>query len=266
MWSLITLCHPTYPPEAREHIGHYEKTPEKTLRYEWSYGGYLFENEFDDVDLELRELVVACMNHDPTTRPSIAILAKEFEEYAKKAAASGPEDEEIQRLAHEIFGDPPPPVSAVPSTVTQSPTQAQKPATPPPQDPPAQSVSPRAGPDVAARPPQIPAPRPVPGAGPATTRQYRPYWSPQPAGAGPSGQVRGQPQASSSYVTVLPTGQATIQPAAPPAASSSVAPMYHIPPPPDADGDVDMDPSKSPRAGPATTATHTSPTPGRGPR
>lgn len=153
MWSLITLCRNEYPPE----VGRYAAMEVNgSPIYSWSYGLWLLDPSFQDVDLELRELVVRCLDHKPLTRPKMETLREVFQRRVR-GSASSEEDQEIQRISREIFGDPPPPPTMAPPSFESVVASARAPdSSPSPLAPTVRPPQPPAASTPVAQPPLPP--------------------------------------------------------------------------------------------------------------
>lgn len=117
MWTLISLCHLECPPEPEPY---WETDDDGTFKEFWSYGTYLLEDKFNVFDRELRGLVVACMKHNPTERPSMAEIDAIMERQVRNRPAAAEEDARVKLFCQAMFGDPGPPVpgASEPSTAT----------------------------------------------------------------------------------------------------------------------------------------------------
>lgn len=104
MFELITLCHLEWPPVLEQY---YEDLADGSKGKRWSYGTALLADEFDHVDLTLRQVVAACMNHNPLERPLMAELDEVIREHVGTHEPSAQERLEVQHFWDRILGEPP---------------------------------------------------------------------------------------------------------------------------------------------------------------
>ncbi|KAH8904774.1 kinase-like protein [Coniochaeta sp. PMI_546] len=115
MWQLITLHSIEYPPVA---VPYDTELPDGTLETQWSYGTGLLDPHYDYVDRDLRELVMSCMNHNPTDRPDMPHIEEVLrEKIHRQGEMSAEERKAVQDFCVQLFADPPPP-AAVPATLS----------------------------------------------------------------------------------------------------------------------------------------------------
>ncbi|KAK4443694.1 hypothetical protein QBC34DRAFT_416572 [Podospora aff. communis PSN243] len=78
MWCLITRFEPPVPAYG-ENYGSYGGDFEDINPVKHSYGGFLNKGSFEDVDPDLRNLVIECMSDDPADRPRMEKMYKIIE-------------------------------------------------------------------------------------------------------------------------------------------------------------------------------------------
>ncbi|KAK4159072.1 hypothetical protein QBC43DRAFT_362721 [Cladorrhinum sp. PSN259] len=104
MWKLVTLCEYEYPPVIEELA---IMQPDGTLTKDWTYGGYLFDARFDNVDVDLRNLIALCMIHNPTHRPTMDDMEFSIRNHIDRDAAAN--DATTRAWVQNYFAGPPPP-------------------------------------------------------------------------------------------------------------------------------------------------------------
>lgn len=72
----------------------------------WTYGLYLMNERFNDIDIAFRRLAVQCLRESPACRPPLSYIQMVM---TQKLAAPWPEtDAETRNWAHFFFGGNPP--------------------------------------------------------------------------------------------------------------------------------------------------------------
>ncbi|KAB5545793.1 kinase-like domain-containing protein [Coniochaeta sp. 2T2.1] len=106
MWQLITL-HGLEWPRTAQQVELRNARGEGELI--WTYGSWLLDPRFKDTDLQLRMLVMRCMNHKPAERPTLAELDGILEDKVRTTRPSLEEQEATKSFCAKIFEAPPPP-------------------------------------------------------------------------------------------------------------------------------------------------------------
>ncbi|KAK3997936.1 kinase-like domain-containing protein [Cladorrhinum sp. PSN332] len=104
MWKLITLCEYEYPPVIEELA---IMQTDGTLTKEWTYGGHLFNPKFDNIDVDLRNLIAMCMIHNPTHRPTMEDIELSIRNHLDNDKTAG--DPMVRTWVQDYFGGAPPP-------------------------------------------------------------------------------------------------------------------------------------------------------------
>lgn len=112
MWQLVTLCHLEWPPVLEDYN---ETLADGSETRRWSYGAALLSEEFDYADLSLRSLLVSCMNHNPTERPTMAEIDEVIRGHVDAHELSARERLEAQDFWDNIFAEPDPPSASQPA-------------------------------------------------------------------------------------------------------------------------------------------------------
>ncbi|KAJ9144545.1 hypothetical protein NKR23_g5943 [Pleurostoma richardsiae] len=99
MASLVTLCKPEYPPQARVYA-------EQDGQAIWSYGVYLMDPQFNSTSRTLRGLIGLCLNHVPADRPSLAEVYKHIEEILARDWSATESDVDVRAWATDFFASP----------------------------------------------------------------------------------------------------------------------------------------------------------------
>ncbi|KAK0649660.1 hypothetical protein B0T16DRAFT_410523 [Cercophora newfieldiana] len=106
MWQLITLCRLEMPPQP---VPWTVEREDGTLQAVWTYGERVLDAAYNDIDVELRELVAMCMCDNPEHRPTLEVIEGYLDKFAKTSGPEDPEEQAAQDWARRIFGGPPPP-------------------------------------------------------------------------------------------------------------------------------------------------------------
>ncbi|KAB5511509.1 kinase-like domain-containing protein [Coniochaeta sp. 2T2.1] len=119
MWQLITLHGLEWPRTAQQVELRNAKGEGETI---WTYGSWLLDPRFKDTDLQLRMLVMRCMNHKPAERPTLAEVDGILKDKVRTTRPSLDEQEATKTFCAKIFEAPPPPAPkpATLATVTQT--------------------------------------------------------------------------------------------------------------------------------------------------
>lgn len=109
MWSLMTHAYPTVPPTMDSYDYLMEDLPngiygQNYLVQGLTYGGQLMSPEFNQYDLELRQLVMRLLDHTPEQRPKMPFLEQLLRERARRRELSVREpDAEFIQAMQDIF-------------------------------------------------------------------------------------------------------------------------------------------------------------------
>jgi hypothetical protein len=125
MWQLITLCRLEFPPYPEQFN---DKWVDDHPVQSWSYGTYLFDERFADVDPQLISLVVDCLKHNARDRPTMTTIDAWMVLKVRNAPPMTPEEERtVQRFCQFMFGDPkPPPRAPDPATPAEDKGMSQQ--------------------------------------------------------------------------------------------------------------------------------------------
>ena len=104
---MITKCHPPKRVDPQVFDTVFD-TRTGRQRYLWSYGTFLLNERYDDVDIDLRELAVKCMMERPADRPRM----REIETLIRRKTSdrAWPVDPEQDEWIRDFFAVPDPPV------------------------------------------------------------------------------------------------------------------------------------------------------------
>ena len=107
MWCLITKCLPPMPPVASPYVYPVEDESNDTIQGH-SYGVHIYARDYRTFDRRLRDLIVRCLDHNPTKRPHMKYIERAIAANLRRADLREKEsDEELMRNARRIFGEPP---------------------------------------------------------------------------------------------------------------------------------------------------------------
>lgn len=129
MQSLITHTYPEQPPRPWYYRYAADDKPAEEVRG-YTYGSDMFEERGylptplgRAVDPALLALVVRCLDHNPTKRPTMAVVQRRIQQNLATPWTGGDSDENMRAAAYGFWGDPkglntvPPPPASGPAGV-----------------------------------------------------------------------------------------------------------------------------------------------------
>ncbi|KAK3331514.1 hypothetical protein B0H66DRAFT_598995 [Apodospora peruviana] len=109
----VTMRNPPPPTRRPDGRGRPRKIRPRDAKKKtkWTYGGYLLQEQFEHVDMDLRRLVMRCMMDDPADRPEMEEIGAMIEaKLASEEEEDADEDQAMHdELSNEIVKGPPPP-------------------------------------------------------------------------------------------------------------------------------------------------------------
>ncbi len=105
LWTIITGHHPPTRPDPQVVDTEFNELGKR--RYIWSYGNYIMDDRYDNVDKELRELVVKCMMERPSDRPKMRDIYRLIQRKVNETEWKDEPDED--RWFRDFFTTPAPP-------------------------------------------------------------------------------------------------------------------------------------------------------------
>ncbi|OIW26993.1 hypothetical protein CONLIGDRAFT_494166 [Coniochaeta ligniaria NRRL 30616] len=109
MWQLITLHSIECPPVAEAYT---INLPDGTTETRWSYGMLMLDPTYDTIgiDRDLRELIMLCMSHVPSHRPTMKFIDTALKEKLRRLGEQPAEHRElVQQFCEQLWTEAPPP-------------------------------------------------------------------------------------------------------------------------------------------------------------
>lgn len=93
-----------YPPQLTRRRA--RRVDKKTGEFDiiWSFGGQVLWKEYNNVDIDLRELICECTNHNPFHRPTVPDLERIFEKKLTLMERERQGTEELAQRCRDFFG------------------------------------------------------------------------------------------------------------------------------------------------------------------